>query len=107
MDNVVHIDQFKAEQHSRKQPDYDGAIFLGGVCLTMIVPTATYIAFGGPVAPTAFAFTVLTGIILGLVDYLYFPCQVISCVDTKAPRRSAFRGTTIPPTTGVTSKKAA
>jgi hypothetical protein len=107
MNNVVHIDQFKATRHSRKQPDFDGPIFLGGVCLTLIVPTATYIALGGPVAPIAFAFTILTGIILGLVNYLYFPYQVISCVDTKPPSRSAVTGTTTPPTTGVSNKKAA
>jgi hypothetical protein len=108
MNNVLHSNRFKAHPHSRKQVDYDLALFLAGVSLTTAVPTAIYIAFGGPVPFIVFAATALIGIILGLANYLYFPYQVISCVDTKGPRRaSSTTGTTTTPNAGTTEKKAA
>ncbi|HKO95882.1 MAG TPA: hypothetical protein VJU86_02750 [Pyrinomonadaceae bacterium] len=106
MNNVVNLDQFKA-RHRRKEIDHDLTLFLVGIFLTMVAPTAVYLAFRGPVPFAAFALTAFTGIILGLTNYFYFPYQVISCIEKDATRSRSARNTTTPPTTGANEKKAA
>ena len=118
MDNVINIDRNQSVAPQRalnNQLSREQVVFVAGVLLTTVVPTIVYCAFRGPVSPAVFAGTALTGVILGVAKYLFFPYRPIS-IDAKPARRSLSpdpvlrfaTGKPAPlPTEGVTGKRAA
>jgi hypothetical protein len=69
----------------------DGQVFFAGVILTVVLPTITYCAYGGPVPFKAFAVSGLLGVVLGLAIYYRYPFRIQRCVASESVNRTQPR----------------
>jgi hypothetical protein len=84
-----------AQSSARLEED---AVFFTGVFLTVVAPTISYCAQGGPVSPIVFAAGAALGTVLGLIKYYRVPDRPVSHDTTGTASQN-------PPAEDVVSKK--
>jgi len=84
----------------RRERILDGAAFVAGVLVTLVLPRIIYCVYFGPITAIAFAGLALVGTIVGVAMYYTPPDQIVSCVSKRTTAQ-------LMPTEDTETKKAA